>query len=450
MTREPEVGRRLSYKYRIYPTKEQQHYFAVNFGCCRYVYNHFLEARIKAYNRTRETFREPVRDGEGEFVRGEDGKVLYEDRSNPDYDPSAKAMTYFDTSKALTVLKRTTVDEDGHKWLYDADSTALCYALRNLDAAYKNFFRRVKAGEKPGFPRFKSRYARQSFKVASCKVEHGRVSIPKCMPIKARVERMPEGEIVSATISCDPAGRYFCAVNVKCAPLPKAPAADGEVGIALGITPWVVTTDGESFDRPNADGKLQKKLARENRRLKRRKIGSANYAKQRRKVARLQARVANVRANRTHELTRSLVDEYAVIASRAMGSKAMAQHKGKATKDLPAKVKRYMNNAMSDGNFFELNRQLAYKSAWAGRAFVEVPQDAPTAQVCSVCGHKQTGLAKDLRAEWTCDGCGAVHSRKYNGAVNVLEAGLDILSQREDSYITKVAEKSRKDRKGRS
>ena len=95
-----------------------------------------------------------------------------------------------------------------------------------------------------------------------------------------------------------------------------------------------------------------------------------------------------------------------------------------------------------DGNFFEFNRQLAYKSAWANRAFVEVPNDTPTAQVCSRCGHEELVLAKDLRPKWTCHECGAQHDRKANGAQNVLEAGLDILAKQERSFVTK-AKKSR-------
>jgi len=442
-----EKERRLSYKYRIYPNKEQRRYFAVNFGCCRYVYNHFLNQRIEAYRRTQATLRRPVRDEEGKPVRNEKGKMVFEENANPDYDPAAKPMSFFDTSKALTALKKSTVDEEGHKWLYDADANALVYSLRNLEAAYQAFFRRVKSGAgKAGFPRFKSRKSRQSFKVAKCEVMENRLSIPKCTPIKAKIDRMPDGEIVSATISRNAAGQYFCAVNVKEAALPDAPPAETEVGITMGITPWVVTTDGETFDRPNADGKLAKKLAREQRRLSRKKPGSANYAKQRLKVARVQNRIANVRWYKTHSLTRELVDEHGTIASRNMGSQDMVKHKGKATRDLPKKVQRRMNQAIADGNFAEVNRQLAYKSEWAGRAFVELPQDAPTAQVCSKCGHRHTILAKDLRSEWTCPSCGAVHSRKLNGAVNVLEAGRDILFEQESAYVTKAMEAARKAR----
>ena len=127
----------------------------------------------------------------------------------------------------------------------------------------------------------------------------------------------------------------------------------------------------------------------------------------------------------------------------------MMQHKTEATKSLPKKVQRALNRRTSDGNFSEFNRQLAYKSAWANRAFVEVPNDTPTAQVCSRCGHEELVLAKDLRSKWTCFECGAQHDRKANGAQNVLEAGLDILHDRERAYVTK-AKKTRKKKRSES
>ena len=150
----------------------------------------------------------------------------------------------------------------------------------------------------------------------------------------------------------------------------------------------------------------------------------------------------DVRKAATHNATREIVNGYGTIAARQMGSKEMQQHGSAATKDLPRKVKKMLNRKMLDGNFAEFNRQLAYKSAWANRSFVEVPGDTPTAQVCSRCGHEELVLARDLRPAWTCPECGAKHDRKANGAQNVLEAGKDILAKQEQSFVTK-AKKSR-------
>lgn len=148
----------------------------------------------------------------------------------------------------------------------------------------------------------------------------------------------------------------------------------------------------------------------------------------------------------THNATRELINGYGTIAARQMGSKEMQQHDGAATKDLPRKVKKMLNRKMIDGNFAEFNRQLAYKSAWANRTFVEVPGDTPTAQVCSRCGHEELVLARDLRPAWTCPECGAKHDRKANGAQNVLEAGKDILAKQEQSFVTKAKRSREKKR----
>lgn len=204
----------------------------------------------------------------------------------------------------------------------------------------------------------------------------------------------------------------------------------------------MTTSDGEQIDLPERMDRLQRRKAIAQRDLARKQKGSQNFKKQKRKEARVEEKIANIRKDATHKLTRELVDSYDVIASRNMGSSDMMQHKTEATKNLPKKVQRALNKKTTDGNFFEFNRQLAYKSAWANRAFVEVPNDTPTAQVCSRCGHEELVLAKDLRPKWTCHECGAQHDRKANGAQNVLEAGKDILAKQERSFVTK-AKKSR-------
>ena len=423
-----EEGKRLSYKFRLYPNKEQERYFAINFGCVRFVYNHFLDARIKSYEATKET--------------------LYDGTPNPNYDPSVKPMTRFAMSKALTVLKKETIDEDGHRWLYDADSIALTYAILHLDRAYQNFFRRVKRGEKPGFPKFKSRYSRQSFTVGNCKIIDDRhISLPKIGKVKTKITREVKGEIVNATVSKNSAGQYYVSINVKGADIAPLPEKDNAVGITMGVREWVVTSDGEVFDNPRTAKKMERKLAREQRKLARKVPGSANYTKQKVKVARVYNDISNIRSYETHGLTRELVNENGAIISRDMKVADMLQSDNKvAGKKLGKRAKAKINRAVTDANFFEINRQLAYKSDWAGREFVLVPPDTPTAQVCATCGYRHVLVARNLHKEWVCPECQTVHDRKYNGAKNVLEAGLDILHAREDAYITKETKKARAER----
>ena len=422
----PETGKRLSYKFRLYPNKEQERYFALNFDCCRYVYNYFLRARINAYQVTR--------------------PELYDGTPNPDYDPNAKPMTFFETSSALTRLKKETVDEEGRRWLYDADSAALVYTLRHLENAYQNFFRRVKQGATPGFPKFKlSSDSSQSFTVAECRIlDKGHVKLPKIGIVRGKFHREVKGKIVSATISKNAAGQYHVSINVKEADIEPLPPLGDQVGIALGVNPLVVTNEGEIFENPRVEKKLSRRLAREKRRLSRKVFGSNNYKKQRAKVARVYLKIVNVRSYGIHNITRQLVNSHGTIITREVSVDQMMQRETLGKKKLPKSARRKINRALADARLPEINRQLAYKSDWAGRVFVLVPEGTLTAQVCSDCGYREETVAKKIKREWTCSQCGRVHSRKYNGAENILQAGLDILAGTEESYVLKATAAERK------
>lgn len=494
--KEPEKGIRLGYRYRIYPTEEQAREMSRTLGCCRFVFNHYLRARKDAYERTQtEVSRpkpkldaqgEPVIDGKGRTVYERDpktGKTVHRMVPNdgPDgtYDPEAKAMSFYDTSKDLTRLKKEAVDGLGRPWLKGADSVALVYALRNLEAAYQNFFRGCRKGQAIGYPRFKKRDDDVQSYTTTCKLiglapDGGEVKldavpsplpsdwghsgvdwrwlqVPKVGNIRVRLHRMPEGRFVSCTVSRDSSGRWFCSVRVKEAepPVPKPVPAGSEVGITYGASHWAVTSDGEVRDMPGSLQRLYRRLAIAQRDLARKQKGSANYRKQKAKVARINARIADVRRDAVHKMTRDMVDSYGLIASRSMASKEMQQGKAKAVRKLPRKARRKLNRKISEGNFFECNRQLEYKSRWAGRAFVEVPSDAPTAMVCWRCGHVEESLASDLRPKWHCPECGADNDRKANGAKNVLDAGKDILAEEERSFVSKAQASRKAERESR-
>ena len=158
-----------SYKFRLYPTREQENLMQRTFGCCRYVYNHFLSERKTSYEQT------------------------------------GKSPTRFQQDKGLTELKKEL------EWLKEPDKCALQDALRQLDQAYQNFFRRVKAGEKPGYPRFKKKHDhRKSYRTNSnIKVLDKAVQLPKLGKVKCRVSKEVRGRILSATVSQNPGGKYF-------------------------------------------------------------------------------------------------------------------------------------------------------------------------------------------------------------------------------------------------
>ena len=244
-----------------------------NFGCCRFVFNHFLAQRQEQYKET------------------------------------GKAPTRFQQDKSLTVLKQELL------WLKEVDSTSLQATLQNLETAYQNFFRHVKQGEKPGYPRFKSkRDHRQSYKSkcvgTNIKVLNKAVQLPKLGRVKCRISKEVQGRILSATVSCNPSGKYFvslCCTNVEVEHLPSTGAA---VGLDMGIKSFAVSSDGMEYPNHKHLSKSEKKLARLQRQLSRKTKGSRRREKARVKVARLHERITNQRNDALHKLSTQILREW--------------------------------------------------------------------------------------------------------------------------------------------
>lgn len=201
-----------SYKFRIYPNAAQENLIQRTFGCSRFVFNHFLAERMEQYEKT------------------------------------GKAPTRFQQDKELTALKKELL------WLKEVDATALQASLQMLDTAYQNFFRRVKQGEKPGYPRFKSKHNhRRSYKSkcvgTNIKVLEKAVQLPKLGLVKCRISREVKGRILSATVSQAPSGRYFVAICCTDVEINPWPAAGTVVGLDMWLKSFAIASDGKKISK---------------------------------------------------------------------------------------------------------------------------------------------------------------------------------------------------------
>lgn len=372
-------------KYRIYPNESQRDQIARTFGCCRFVYNRALDVKKTAYSET------------------------------------GKSIATNDLIKMIPAWKR---DPDT-SWLAQVDSMALQQSIRDLDRAYKNFFRRVREGGKPGFPKFKSRrHARQSYRTNGGKVlDRNHIALPKLGTVRAKVSRPLQGRFMSVTVSLDAAGRYFATFLGTDVPSKDAPATDREVGIDLGVETLATLSDGTKIENPRHLKKYERKLAREQRRLSRRKGArrgkkpSGRYLKQRKRVARIHAKIADARTDALHKVTTMLADENQVLCMEDLNAKGMMKN-------------HHLAKAVTDASFGEFAQLLEYKCAERGRSLVKIGRFYPSSKTCSACGHRLDALPLSVRS-WDCPACGAHHDRDVNAARNILTEGKRILSNTE-------------------
>lgn len=368
-----------AYKYRIYPSKQQEKQIQKTFGCCRFVYNQTLAYKQEQYTEKNVTLSK--------------------------YD----CKNYM-----VNILKKE------NAWLKDVDKFALENSIFNMDLAYQKFFK-----EHTGYPKFKSKKNHYKSYKTNCNYsgkptievsfDNNKIKIPKLKWVKAKVHRKFAGKIKSATVSQVSSGKYFVSILVETEHI-SMKSTGCAIGFDLGIKDLLITSDGEKFDNILTTKKYEDKLAKEQRKLSHKKKGSKNWNKQRIKVARIHEKIHNTRIDNLHKISHKLISENQVIVSEDLAVSNMVKN-------------HHLAKSISDCGWSELTKQISYKSEWNNRQYIKIGRFTKSSQPCHVCEYINPDT-KDLSVrEWTCPNCGTVNDRDINAAINILNEGLRLFKK---------------------
>jgi len=365
-----------AFKYRIYPNLDQENFFAQTFGCVRFVYNKMLEEKLQA---------------------------LENKQKIPQLTPAKYKKEY--------------------PFLKEVDSLALMNAMRNLDNAFKNFFKNKKHF---GLPKFKKKKEKQKYTTNNVNnnikidFENELLFLPKLKQgVKIKLHRKFEGRIVSVTISKTRSGNYYASILVELSNPEdvknKTKQPNNQVcGIDLGLYDFVTITNDsgtQKISHPKYLRKAEKGLKKLQRRLSRKKRGSKNYEKARIRLAKYHEYVENARNDFLHKLSKTIIDDNQVIVVEDLNVKGMVKNK-------------YLSKSISDSGFGKFIKYLEYKANWYERELIIADMFYPSSKLCSVCGYKNSKLKLSDRY-WICPVCRTSHDRDVNASINLYRVGLE-------------------------
>ncbi|WP_079528618.1 RNA-guided endonuclease TnpB family protein [Halobacillus hunanensis] len=363
-----------AYKFRLYPTEEQEIVIHKTFGCVRFIYNKMLSERKETYDRLK------------------------------------------DDKETLKKVKHPTPAKykKEYSWLKEVDSLALANAQLNLDKAYKAFF---KGNAK--FPKFKSKRHKQSYttNVVNGNIEllDRHIKLPKLKIVKMKQHRQipVEHNMKSCTISMTASGKYYISILTEYEKEIKGKEIQSVVGLDFAMDGLFVDSEtGKKANYPRFYRQMLDKLATEQRKLSRKKKGSSNWNKQRIRVAKIQEKVANQRKNFLHHTSKEFVVNYDAIIIEDLDMKGMS----KALQ---------FGKSVADNGWGMFTSFLLYKLHEQGKQLVKIDKWFPSTKTCSSCGSvKEVALSERI---YHC-ACGLNLDRDYNAALNIKKEGIRLLA----------------------
>ena len=360
-----------AYKYRIYPTKEQEVLLAKTFGCCRFVWNKLVEN--------------------------------------------------FNNNDGSIVTEKTLKDQEEFEFLKEVSASTLQQKHRDFIEFKKQYFnksRKVKLGR----PSFKKKSNGQSFRLPNQKFtldqEKSLVRLEKIGFVKIVLDRVipEEANFRSITVSKTPTGKYFVSILVQ-QELNPMPSTGKVVGIDLGIKDLMVLSNAQVINNPKWFGDNQSELRKHQKHLSRKENGSNRYNRQRIKVAKVHEDIVNSRTYFLHNISTALVNTFDIIVVEDLNVSGMLKnHK--------------LAKSISDASWSTFVSMLKYKCDWYGKILVKIDRFFPSSKTCSSCGHKEDKMPLNIR-EWTCPSCGSRHDRDLNASINILKEGWKQLTGKE-------------------